>query len=86
MCPDDISPLINEDYYHARTRRVPLSLHRPLSKEIGDKQNIQYDIDKVVRWSGKWQMLFNFGKCKCLHTEPRHTVMNYAMGGTIISN
>ena len=31
-------------------------------KEIGDKQNLQDDIDKLVKWSEKWQMLFNFGK------------------------
>ena len=37
-------------------------------KEIGDKQKLQDDIDKLVKWSEKWQMLFNFGKCKCLHT------------------
>ena len=30
-------------------------------------------------------MLFNFGKCKCLHTGPRNTGMNYEMGGTILS-
>ena len=29
-------------------------------KEIGDKQNLQEDIDKLVKWSEKWQMLFNF--------------------------
>ena len=40
------------------------------TKEIGDKQNLQYDIDKLVRWSEKWQMFFNFGKCKCLHIGP----------------
>ena len=28
-------------------------------------------------------MLFNFGKCKCLHTGPGNTDMNYEMGGTI---
>ena len=28
----------------------------------------------------KWQMLFNVGKCKCLHTWPGHTGMNYEMG------
>ena len=54
-------------------------------KAIGDKQNIQDDIDKLVKWSEKWQMLFNFGKCKCLHTGPRNTGMNYEMGGTILS-
>ena len=55
------------------------------TKEIGDKQNLQDDIDKLVKWSEKWQMLFNFGKCKCLHTGPGNTGINYEMGGTIIS-
>ena len=52
---------------------------------IGDKQKLQDDIDKLVRWSEKWQMLFNFGKCKYLHTGPGNTGMSYAMGGTILS-
>ena len=30
-------------------------------------------------------MLFNFGKCKCLHTGPGNTGKNYEMGGTILS-
>ena len=55
------------------------------TKEIGDKQKLQDDIDKLVRWSEKWQMLFNFGKCKCLHTGPGNTGMNYEMEGTILS-
>ena len=55
------------------------------TKEIGDKQNLQDDIDKLVKWSEKWQMLFNFGKCKCLHIGPGNTRMNYEMGGTILS-
>ena len=55
------------------------------TKEIGDKQKLQDYIDKLVRWSEKLQMLFNFGKCKCLHTGPGNTGMNYEMGGTILS-
>ena len=55
------------------------------TKEIGDKQKLQDDIDTLVRWSGKWQMLFNVGKCKCLHRGPGNTGMNYDMGLTIIS-
>ena len=54
-------------------------------KEIGDKQNLQEDIDKLVKWSEKWQILFNFGKNKCLHKGPGNTGMNYEMGGTILS-
>ena len=55
------------------------------TKEIGDEKKLQDDIDKLVRWSEKWQMLFNFGKCKCLHTGPGNTGMTFEMGGTILS-
>ena len=55
------------------------------TKEIGDNFFLQDDIDKLVKWSEKWQMLFNFGKCKCLHTGTGNTGMNYEMGGTILS-
>ena len=50
-----------------------------------DKQNLQDDIDKLVKWSEKWQMLFNFWKCKCPPTGPGNTGMNYEMGGIILS-
>ena len=52
-------------------------------KEIGDKQKLQDDIDKLVKWSEKWQMSFNFGKC--LYTGSGNTGVNYEMGGTILS-
>ena len=55
------------------------------TKEIVDKQNLQDDIDKLVKSSEKWQMLFNFGKCKCLHTRPENSGINYEVGGTILS-
>ena len=49
-------------------------------------KKLQDDIDdQLFRWFEKWQMLFNFGKCKCLHTGPGNTGMNYEMGGTILS-
>ena len=34
---------------------------------VTDKQSLHYDLDKLVKWSEKWQMLFDFGKCKCIH-------------------
>ena len=49
--------------------------------EIGDKKKLKEDIDKLVKWCEKWQVLFNFGKCKCLHIGPGNTSMNYEMGG-----
>ena len=54
------------------------------TKEFGDKQKLKYDIDTLVRWSETWQMIFNFGKCKCLHTGPGNSGMNYEIGGTIL--
>ena len=55
------------------------------AKEIGDTKKLQDDVDKLVKWSEKLQMLFNFGKCKCLQTGPGNTGMYYEMGGTILS-
>ena len=37
-------------------------------KSDADRQHLQDDLNKLIKWSEKWQMLFNFGKCKCLHT------------------
>ena len=50
----------------------------------GDKQHLQNDLDKLVKWSEKWQMLFNFGKCKCLHTGHGNLNVNYKMGDTVL--
>ena len=36
-----------------------------------DKQSLQDDLDKLVKWSEKWQMLLNFWKCKCIHIGRR---------------
>ena len=50
----------------------------------GDKQHLQNDLDRLVKWSEKWQMMFNFGKCKCLHTGHRNLNVNYKMGDTVL--
>ena len=49
----------------------------------GDKQHLQNDLDRLVKWSEKWQM-FNFGKCKCLHTGHGNLNVNYKMGDTVL--
>ena len=54
-------------------------------KNDGDKQYLQNEIYKLVKWSEKWQMLFNFGKCKCLHTGHGNLDVNDNMGKTVIS-
>ena len=50
----------------------------------GDKQHLQNDLDRLVKWSEKWQMLFNFGKCKCLHTGHRNLNVDYKIGDTLL--
>ena len=54
------------------------------NKVNGDKQQLQDDIDKLIKWSEKWQMLFKFEKCKCLNTGLGITGLNYDMGGTVL--
>ena len=51
----------------------------------GDKQDLQNDLDKFVKWSEKWQMLLHFGKCKYLHTGHGNLDVNYKMGDTVLS-
>ena len=50
----------------------------------GDKQHLQNNLEKLVKWSEKWQMLFKFGKCKCLHTGHGNLDVNYKMGDTVL--
>ena len=50
----------------------------------GDKQHLQNDLDRLVKWSEKWQMLVNFRKCKCLHTGHGNLDVNYKMGDTFL--
>ena len=56
----------------------------PLLPMMVIKQLLQNDLDKLVKWSKKWQMLCNIGKCKCLHTEHGNLDVNYKMGDTIL--
>ena len=48
-----------------------------------DRQHLQDDFNKLIEWSEKWQMLFNFGKYKCLHTKYDSEDVQYKMGGTV---
>ena len=54
------------------------------NEENGDRQQLQDDTDQLIKWSEKWQMLFNFEKCKYLHAGHGNTGVNYEMGGTIL--
>ena len=49
-----------------------------------DKQHLQNDRVRLLKWSEKWQMLLNFGKCKCLHTGHGNLDVSYEMGDTVL--
>ena len=49
-----------------------------------DKQSLQDDLDKLVKWAEKWQMLFNFGKCRCIHIGHGNMDEEYKMGEAVL--
>ena len=50
-----------------------------------DKQSIQDDLDKLVKWSenGKCYSI-NFGKCKCIHIGHRNMDEEYKMRDAVL--
>ena len=55
-----------------------------MQKTAADKETVQDGLTKLVKWSEKWQMLFNFGKCKCIHIGHGNVSREYFMGNTIL--
>ena len=53
-------------------------------KTDADKDTLQDDLTKLVKWSEKWQMLFNFVKCKCFYIGHGHASREYCMGNNIL--
>ena len=51
---------------------------------VTDKQSLQDDLDKLVKWSEKWQMLLNFGKCKCIQIGHGNMGEEYKMGNAVL--
>ena len=49
-----------------------------------DKQSLHDSLDKLVKWSEQWQMLFNFGKCKCIHIGHGNMNEEYKMGDAVL--
>ena len=49
-----------------------------------DQETLQDYLNKLVKWSEKWQMLFNFGKCKCIHIGHGNVRKGYFLGNTIL--
>ena len=55
------------------------------TKSDADRHHLQDDRNMLTEWSEKWQMLFTFGKCKCLHTGHGNEDIQYTTGDTVLS-
>ena len=53
-------------------------------KNYTDKYSLKDDLDKLVKWSEKLQMLLNFGKYKCIHIRHGNTEEEYKMGDAVL--
>ena len=45
-----------------------------------DTQHLQNDLEKLVKWSEKWQMLFNFENCAYILDTGNHKMGNTVLG------
>ena len=54
-------------------------------KSDADRQQLQDYRNKLTEWSKKWQTLFNFWKCKCLHTGHGNEDAQYTIGGNVLN-
>ena len=66
------------------TRQVCTCVFTKIESDA-DRQQLQDDLNKLTEWSEKWQMLFNYGKCKRLHTAHGNEVAQYTMSDTVLN-
>ena len=50
-----------------------------------DEDTLQIDLDRLVEWSRKWQMNFNFDKCKLMNIGREKIRTSYQMGGQTLT-
>ena len=51
-----------------------------------DREVLQRDLDRLVRWSEMWQMRFNVNKCKVMHLGRGNLRGDYEMNGGILGD
>ena len=54
-------------------------------KSDADRRHLQDDLNKLTESSEKWQMVFNFGMCKCLLTGRGNDDTQYAVLSTVLN-
>ena len=87
LCPILFLIYINdlEDYISCKVLKFgdDTKVFRKVANDT-NKQSLQDDLEKLVKWSEKWQMLFNFGKCKCIHIEHGNMDEEYKMTNVVL--
>ena len=59
-----------------------------LIRNVGNVMDISIlrdDLNRMVKWSEDWQMLFNVDKCKVMHVGRTNKSEQYDMGGVLIA-
>ena len=66
--------------------QINLQMTKVFRKVTNDtnKQSLHDGLDKIVKWSEKWQMLLNFWKCKCIHIGQGNMDEEYKMGDAVL--
>ena len=59
-------------------------MFRKIKSDAG-RQQLQNDLNKLTEWSEKWLMLFDYGKCKCLHSGLGNEDAPYTMGDSVLN-
>ena len=54
-------------------------------KSDADRQQLSDDLNKLNEWSDKWQMLFSYGNCKCVHSVHGNEDTQYIMGDPVLN-
>ena len=74
-----------EDYISGKVLKFSndIKVFRKVSNDR-EKQSVQDDLDKLVKWSEKLHMLFNFGKCKYIHIGHGNMDEEYEMGDAVL--
>ena len=60
-------------------------LYKPLTNPSERGAGLQGDLDALARWSSRWLLPFNAGKCKVMHMGSRNPAHEYRLNGTPIA-
>ena len=58
-------------------------IFRPI-KDGADADSLQHDLDTLTDWSSRWQLPFNYAKCKIMHLGSSNPEHDYHMMGVVL--